>query len=331
MKKYSLGFVLGKFCPLHKGHMFLIDKALETCEKVYVVVDNIMDEVISVKKRIEWVRAQYPQIEVFTQLRPLPQDPSETPDFWNIWRTTLLSILPHKPDAVFASEHYGQRLAKELSADFVEVDIERRNIPISATQIRNDLCKNWNYLSDAVKSDFQVSICIYGPESTGKSTLTKQLAEYFDACYVEEYAKEVIENNKGDIRYEDMEKIISGHHSKICLAAASLTPIFFVDTDAITSEIWSEELFGKKTDNISYYIQNQNFTHYLLLDVDIDWQDDIHRFRPDNRVEFFNICRQRLELYHRPYTIISGKGNIRLQNAINVVNKLLPFNKIITN
>ena len=45
MKRYKTGFVLGKFCPLHKGHMFLIDTALSHVEQLYIVVDNIMDEV----------------------------------------------------------------------------------------------------------------------------------------------------------------------------------------------------------------------------------------------------------------------------------------------
>ena len=60
MKQYSAGFVLGKFCPLHKGHMLLVQRALDACETVYIVVDNVMDEVIPVRRRIQWVKQQYP-------------------------------------------------------------------------------------------------------------------------------------------------------------------------------------------------------------------------------------------------------------------------------
>ena len=60
MRKYKTGFVLGKFCPLHKGHMLLIDTALSNVEQLYIVVDNIMDDVIAVNKRIQWVKKEYP-------------------------------------------------------------------------------------------------------------------------------------------------------------------------------------------------------------------------------------------------------------------------------
>ena len=115
MKHYNTGFVLGKFCPLHRGHMLLIQRALDASDIVYVVVDNIMDDVIPVERRIKWVKQQYPSAIVLTQNHPLPQDPSETPRFWDIWREELLRLLPRPVDAVFASEQYGARLAKELS------------------------------------------------------------------------------------------------------------------------------------------------------------------------------------------------------------------------
>ena len=103
MRKYKTGFVLGKFCPLHKGHMLLIDTALSNVEQLYIVVDNIMDDVIAVSKRIQWVKKEYPTAIVLTQSHPLPQDPSETHEFWNIWRETLCALLTEKIDAVFAS------------------------------------------------------------------------------------------------------------------------------------------------------------------------------------------------------------------------------------
>ena len=56
MKHYNTGFVLGKFCPLHRGHMLLIQRALDASDIVYVVVDNIMDDVIPVDRRIKWVK-----------------------------------------------------------------------------------------------------------------------------------------------------------------------------------------------------------------------------------------------------------------------------------
>lgn len=323
MKRYKTGFVLGKFCPLHKGHMFLIDTALSHVEQLYIVVDNIMDDVIAVNKRIQWVKKEYPETIVLTQSHPLPQDPSETPEFWNIWRETLCALLPESIDVVFASETYGERLAKELNAEFFMVDYERQQVPISATSIRADIVRNWEYLSDSAKADLMTTICIFGPESTGKSTLTKQLATYFGSPYVDEYAETVIRSKNGDISFEDMEIIVRGHHENIQSAMTVLPPILFIDTDAITSKIWSNELFGKESPVIEDYIARQNFSHYLLLDVDLPWQDDIHRYRPDNRRDFFIRCKQELDSRGKSYSVVTGSGEERKQNAIALVKQLL--------
>ena len=325
MKQYSTSLVLGKFCPLHKGHMLLIQRALEESDTVQVVVDNIMDEVIPVRRRMQWVKQQFPTAIVITQEHPLPQDPSETPFFWDIWRTTLLRILPRPVDAVFASERYGERLAKELSAEFVMVDLDRKMVPVSATSIREDMIGQWQYLSPVVQHDLRKVICVYGPESTGKSTLTRQLAQHYHMPYVEEFAKKVIDEKNGDIRYEDMETIVKGHHEAITEAMQQDTPLLFVDTDAIISKLWSNELFGKEFPVIEEYIAKQRFDYYLLLDIDLPWVNDIHRYRPNDREIFFRKCEEQLVMRGKRYAVIHGKGKQRLKNAIAVVDSLFQY------
>lgn len=319
MRQFETGFVLGKFCPLHRGHMFLIDTATECCERLYIVVDNIMDNVFPVSRRIAWVKEEYPKATVITQPHPLPQNPGETPDFWNIWQSALFDILPEKIDAVFASETYGERLAAELGAAFVMVDNKRTKVPISASKIREDILHQWHFISPSAQKNLQKNICIFGPESTGKSTLTHQLAEYFNVPYVDEYAVDVIKEKNGDICFDDMEKIVIGHHKKIMKALQTPSPLLFVDTDAIASKVWSNELFGKESPVIEEMIGLQHFDHYLLLDIDLPWVNDIHRYRPDERKAFFNECKHELEKRGKHYTIIGGIGNLRFQNALKSV------------
>lgn len=325
MKRYRTGFVLGKFCPLHKGHMLLIQRALDECDTVFVVVDNIMDEVISVKRRMRWVQTQFPAAIVLTQDRPLPQDPSETPLFWDIWQETLLHLLPQPVDAVFASERYGERLAHELGATFVMVDADRTAFPVSATRIREDIVGQWVFLSPVVKKDMKRTVCVYGPESTGKSTLTIQLAHHYGVPFVEEYAKEVIEANKGDICFEDMETIVRGHHKAITEAMQKDAPLLFVDTDAIISKLWSVELFGKESPVIEEHIAKQHFDFYLLLDVDLLWVNDVHRYRPNEREDFFRQCEEQLIKRKKDYAVIKGTGEQRLANAVRCIeDRVLP-------
>ncbi|MBQ3753963.1 MAG: thioester reductase domain-containing protein [Prevotella sp.] len=324
-QRYKTGFVLGKFCPLHRGHMLLIQRALDECDTVYVVVDNIMDEVIPVSRRMQWVRQQFPAAVVLTQEHPLPQDPSETPRFWDIWRETLLRLLPQPVDAVFASEQYGKRLAQELSAEIVMVDPDRQAVPVSATRIRDDLMGQWHYLAPVVQRELRKVICVYGPESTGKSTLTKQLADHYSMPYVEEYAKRIIDSKHGDICFEDMETIVKGHHRAIEEALQQNTPLLFVDTDAIISKLWSNELFGQESPLIEEYIARQQFDHYLLLDVDLPWVNDVHRYRPNQREAFFSMCEEQLVKRKKSYTIIRGLDGRRFENARKCVDRLLDY------
>lgn len=324
MKRYATSLVLGKFCPLHKGHLYVIETASVNSERLYVVVDNTMDEVIPVSSRAAWVREEFPDAVVLELPKLLPQSPEETDMFWDIWREELEKILPEKIECVFASEPYGLRLGKELDADFYPVDVSRSNFPVSATAIRQDLIGNWDMLADSAKRELGVKICVFGPESTGKSTLVKQLSGVFGAPSVDEYAVEVIKRNNRELSLCDMVEIMYGHNFAIAKASATLPPILFVDTDAITSKIWSEELFGEIPPAIEDVIDGQRFDLYLLTDIDLPWVNDIHRYRPDNRRQFFERCRDELELYRRKYVVINGSGNDRLNRAMEAVKKVFP-------
>lgn len=308
--------VLGKFLPLHKGHEYLIDYAIKNSDKLYIIVDNIYDEIIPLDTRMNWIKELYPNAIVLTQERSLPQNPNETNDFWEQWEYELKKILPENIDIVFASETYGEKLAQVLNAKFKMVDFERKKVNISATKIRNNVFENWEFISNVAKSYFVKKVCIFGPESTGKSTLTKKLAEYFNTTYVEEYARNVIEKKNGNIDYCDMLKIVNGHNNAIKNKLSNANKLLFVDTDAITSKIWSLKLFNKYPKEIEDIINKTNYDLYLLLDVDVPWIKDVVRYFPDNRKDFFDICKSELENYNKKYIIINGNFEERFQKAV---------------
>ena len=98
--------------PLHQGHELLLNFARNYVDQLYVVVDRIKDEAFSGEQRCKWVKETIPDAQVFFLNQFNPQTPEEHPDFWQIWQTSLISLLPKKPDYVFASETYGFKLRK---------------------------------------------------------------------------------------------------------------------------------------------------------------------------------------------------------------------------
>ena len=319
----TTGFVLGKFLPLHKGHQYLIETALAGVDKLCVVVDNIDEEVIPVKTRIDWIQRTYPSAHVTTLRKVLPQYPHEAEDFWQQWENGLKEVLPADIDYVFASETYGERLAQFFDAKFVMVDLDRKNIPICATKIRENPYENWQYLSKEARAFYCKKVCVFGPESTGKSTLTEQLARHYNTNFVPEYARGVIEDCNAKLKDKDIEKIARGHDDDVKKATLDANRVLFVDTDAITTKVWSLELFGTYPKVIDEIIAKTDYDLYLLLDVDVPYVDDIVRYFPAKRKVFLQKLENELKRYGKPYKLISGSWENRFNMAVSLVDGMV--------
>jgi thioester reductase-like protein len=149
--KRGVGMVLGKFYPPHRGHVYLCEFALAHVERLHIVVGTLARETIPGAVRHALVQELVPGATVHHLTDENPQDPSEHPEFWRIWRESLLRILPEPVDVVFASEPYGARLASELGARFVPADPARAILPIRATAVRQDPLAAWDDLPRAVR------------------------------------------------------------------------------------------------------------------------------------------------------------------------------------
>ncbi len=316
----SSGLVLGKFMPLHVGHVALMQFAQSQVERLYIVVDNLPDAPISSEQRIAWIRTTMPEAQVFYLPAPNPQNPKEHPGFWNIWRDTMLALLPEAPQFLFASENYGVKLAEVLGASFIPYDIPRNNYPISATRIRERTYEYWDYLAPAAKPDYVMRICIFGPESTGKSTLARQLAEHFDTTWVPEYAREHIEAH-GRVEPSDMLMIAQRQLASEQQALTSANRFLFCDTDPLMTSLWYQWLFGDCPTELEALAACTHYDLTLLTDVDLPWVQDPARYFPNDRLRFKRDCILALERNNRPFFVISGIGTTRLHQAVTLVEK----------
>jgi len=318
--------VLGKFMPPHRGHQYLIDFARHYVDELAVVVETAPGQPIPGELRFQWVREMFPQARVIHLTDVNPQDPSEHPDFWQIWHDSLVRVLPWQPDYVFASEPYGTPLAQVLGATFIPVDLPRSTIPISGTAVRADPMRYWEDLPRLVRPYFARRVCVFGPESTGKSTLTKDLARHFQTVAVPEYARTHLETRPSPeepLTADDFEKIARGQIASEDALALNANRVLICDTDLLLTTIWSDWLCGSCPDSIRQAAENRTYDLYLVTDVDVPWVADAVRYLPEERRTFFDRCLHELKLRNRPHVIIRGDWDERFQTAVQAIKEIL--------
>ena len=153
-----------------------------------------------------------------------------------------------------------------------------------------------------------LKIGIIGPESTGKTTLAKALAQQFNGTYVPEYAREYIER-KGtrDITFDELCEIAKHQIEQIKLTANSQQPIAIFDTDLIVTKVWFSYAFGIVPQWLNEAILRYPMDAYLLTAPDIPWQPDPARYNGSDaiRQELFDRYEAEIQALNIPYYIIN--------------------------
>ena len=273
--------------------------------------------------RYAWMREQFPHLDVVHVTDVVPQEPGEHPEFWRIWRALCQRCAGEPVDTVFASEAYGARLARELGATWFPVDPSRSMVPISGTALRDDPMRFWDYLIPAARPHFLKRVCVFGPESTGKSTLAADLAARFGTTHVAEWARTWLDPRGGQCEAADIPIIALGQRAAEDALARQANRVLFCDTDALTTTLWSDWLFGGCPEEVRQEARQRRYDLTLLLDIDVPWVDDSQRFLRDQRAEFFARCEAALRAHHRPTIVIRGDWEARLNTAVHAVEALL--------
>ncbi len=162
-------------------------------------------------------------------------------------------------------------------------------------------------------------IVILGPESTGKSQLSKDLAGHYKTPWVPEFAREYIDQLHRPYQKEDLQDIAKGQLSLEDEMASKTSDFLFCDTNLIVIKVWSDFKYGDTDPWILASLENRKYDFYLLTDIDLPWKDDPQREHPNKRAELFNIYESYLEDHDLPFGIVSGSGDDRLKNAIRLI------------
>jgi NadR type nicotinamide-nucleotide adenylyltransferase len=323
LEKPSRGFVLGKFMPPHTGHVFLCDFARKACQSLTILVCSLPDDPIPGELRHRWMRELFPDCDVRWCPEILPQEPADHPDFWAIW-ADVVARYGGSPDAVFASETYGLRLASEVGAAFWPVDIGRLARPVSGTAVRADPFGRWNDIPSVVRPWFVRRICLFGPESTGKTTLATRLAERFETICVPEYGRTYTETFGVDLGPDDILKIAQGQLAASSAALRQANRIQIEDTDPLLSAVWSDMLTGKRA---AWFETFDDFADlYLLCDIDAPWVDDGTRYFPGiaDRARFSALCETELRRRGVNHIVLRGGWETREATAVAAILKSIP-------
>ncbi len=319
----SKGLVLGKFMPLHAGHIHLIETAAAQVDQLTVLVCSIQAEPIPGALRYHWVKEQFPEVRVLHLTDENPQEPSEHRFFWEIWTDSIRRNCPAGLDVFFSSEDYGDELARRLGIRHVLVDRERKQVPISATMIRTDPFAHWDFVPRIVRPYFIKRIVLTGPESTGKSVLAQQLAEHYQTNFVEEYGRTYCEEHSTDLSPLDFAHIAGGQLYREDEAALASNKILFCDTDLIVTQIWGEIYLNHCPSWIVEANHLRRYDLFLLLQTDIPWVNDGTRGYEKVREAQWERLREELESRNLPYVVISGDFENRLEQAITAVEEIL--------
>ncbi len=317
-KRYNKGFVLGKFLPPHAGHLHLVRSAMAQTEELTVLVCTILKETIPGRLRYQWMCELFPGAQVVHVTDEVPSYPHEHPDFEAIWTALLKRKVPGT-EVFFSSEDYGEDVARWLSIDHVLVDKERITFPVSGTGIRNEALKHWEFIPENVRPYFVKRIVLTGPESTGKTTMAQQLAEYFHTHWVEEYGRDYFVKHGGISELSDLSRIAEGQVRLEEEALLKANKLLFCDTDLIVTQVWSEIYFKQCPQDVIDLSYTRRYDLHLLMDIDIPWEDDGTREFPKLREWHFNRLKEELEQKKLPYVIISGSFEERLQACIRAV------------
>jgi len=290
MKKPIRGLVTGGFRPFHKGHEALIDFAKANCDSLLIFVADPypMQWEIPYKHRLNWVSSQYlndPQVEVFGDVVREPEfgTSEEKSTYWGKFITDKFGQF----DKVFTSEDYGVAFSKALGAENCVFNSSRSIIPVSATMIRNKPLTNWNYLNNFSKDFFVKKICIIGTESTGKTTLAKQLANWYNTEWAHELGRDIFPTTRtGTI--EDIKLTALKHAENIIRKTRQANKVLFVDTDLTITKSYAKFLFHEEPTFAPWIEKANQMDLYIWLAADAPYVDDGTRLNEEDRKDLSN-------------------------------------------
>ncbi len=302
----------GRFLPLHKGHLSLIDTARTFGKPLPMILGPSPDWAA----RTGWLAHHCPDTP-----------PLEAPDIPDITHTQTIAqaAAGHDVTRVIGSHPAVVQIADHLNCAHTVLDPDRFALPIAAAAIRANPAAHWQDLAPAAAMSLQKHLILVGPESSGKSTLARKLVDKYGGPLVPEYGRPFEEYRpKGDYRAEELIEIARTHTAHRAALAQYAGPVLIEDTDPLLTAVWAEMLLGHPLPEVEDLIELPDL--YALLHWDVPWADDPLRYfaTPEDRRRFFNLIEAKLIAYGAHYRVLDGNYEAREAQADALYHALIP-------
>jgi len=321
------GFVFGKFSPFHKGHESLINFAITQCDYLSIIICVSNKETLPGDIRKRWIQESFKNfnnidIIVFNYDEDILTNTSvSSKKVSEKWSIVFKELVP-SVDVVITSEPYGNYVANFMNIKHIIFDIEKKTVPISSTAIKNNIFSKWNFLPNSVKPYYCIKVIILGTESTGKSTLTKQLAAYYNCNYVLEAGRDIIPDST-KFEFNDLHIVADEHASRIRNAVLGNSPLVIIDTDIHITKSYARFVFNKEL-KVDKDIYNTNLADlYLYLNNDVTYVQDGTRLEFKQRNNLDKCHRKTLIKNNITITEIEGNWQDRFLKAIKYIDQLI--------
>jgi NadR type nicotinamide-nucleotide adenylyltransferase len=321
----TLGFVVGKFYPPHRGHKRLIEEARGQVDRLVVMLAHHPDQTIPGEVRAAWLQEIHPDCEIHLVPDELDDDSRE-------WAEFTMRHLGRSPDVVFTSEDYGPEFARLMGSRHVMVDRDRAAVPVSGSRIRAAPLDHLEFLEPCVRAYFVKRVVVIGAESTGKTTLARRLAERYRTEWVEEFGREHWERKIGrwspgdpPPRWSPDEflEIATEQQAREEAAARRAHRVLFADTNAFATGTWHERYEGTRDARVDAIGARDKVDLYLLTAPDVPFVQDGVRDGEQIREWMDRRFEEQLRAGPIPVVRLSGPYDRRFEAAVAAVERLL--------
>ncbi len=332
--KYKCGMYGGSFNPLHLGHVRCIIEAANQCEDLIVVIsEGINRDEIDIRVRYRWIyqiTKHIGNVRIFILQDSVETKQNYTVDLWMNDADKVKKFAGRKIDAVFCGSDY------DINSFWAKCYPESENIffqrdNISSTKIRENVMAYWEWLPNIVKPYYVKKVLLVGGESTGKSTLTINLANYYNTNYLEEVGKNLSERSGTGMLMlpEDFTDILLVHKLREREALLSSNKVLFEDTDCLVTKFYIQFLDGKDKDineNLADVIAELNkYDLVIFLEPDVKFvqEGDRSSVIAADREHFSNKIKELYKKKNYNFEVVSGDYQERFSKSVGLVNKLL--------